>query len=237
MANLSPIKSRINKTNEWLTPPEIFRVLGEFDLDPCAPVYRPWPTAREHFTIKDNGLLLPWAGRVWLNPPYDNLEPWLKRMALHGNGISLTFNKSDINAIQDWVYPFADSMLLIRQRLNFYTVAGTRSKYDGGAPSVLFAYGEMNMDKLAESGIRGRHIPLNSATVIVVGISPTWRSVVKIAMVRLYGESHLEDIYNIVETIAPDKKEKNVNYKAKIRQTLQKYFDRTGRGYYSIPKN
>ena len=27
--------------DEWLTPLEIIRALGEFDLDPCSPVRRP----------------------------------------------------------------------------------------------------------------------------------------------------------------------------------------------------
>lgn len=55
--------------DEWLTPPEILRALGEFDLDPCAPVVRPWETAARHYTVQDDGLALPWEGRVWCNPP------------------------------------------------------------------------------------------------------------------------------------------------------------------------
>jgi len=31
--------------DEWLTPPDIIKALGPFDLDPCAPIVRPWPTA------------------------------------------------------------------------------------------------------------------------------------------------------------------------------------------------
>ena len=27
--------------SEWLTPPEVIAALGEFDLDPCAPINRP----------------------------------------------------------------------------------------------------------------------------------------------------------------------------------------------------
>lgn len=46
--------------DEWLTPPEILRALGEFDLDPCAPVVRPWETAARHYTVADDGLALPW---------------------------------------------------------------------------------------------------------------------------------------------------------------------------------
>jgi len=48
--------------DEWLTPPHILDALGDFDLDPCAPVCRPWSTARNHYTIEDNGMLSPWAG-------------------------------------------------------------------------------------------------------------------------------------------------------------------------------
>ncbi len=48
--------------DEWLTPKSIIDALGEFDLDPCSPVIRPWDTARKHFTVEDNGLLQEWGG-------------------------------------------------------------------------------------------------------------------------------------------------------------------------------
>ncbi len=41
------------KKDEWLTPPSILELLGDFDLDPCAPINRPWSMAKNHFTIKD----------------------------------------------------------------------------------------------------------------------------------------------------------------------------------------
>lgn len=59
-------------TDEWLTPPYIIESLGEFDLDPCSPVNRPWDTAKHHYNINDDGLSKDWFGRVWLNPPYGN---------------------------------------------------------------------------------------------------------------------------------------------------------------------
>ena len=58
--------------NEWLTPPTIIKALGPFDLDPCAPVTRPWPTAAKHYSIEDNGLQQVWFGKIWCNPPYEN---------------------------------------------------------------------------------------------------------------------------------------------------------------------
>jgi hypothetical protein len=33
----------------WLTPPTIIQSLGEFDLDPCSPINRPWNTAKNHY--------------------------------------------------------------------------------------------------------------------------------------------------------------------------------------------
>lgn len=37
--------SNTANNQEWLTPPDILRALGPFDLDPCAPVNRPWDMA------------------------------------------------------------------------------------------------------------------------------------------------------------------------------------------------
>lgn len=34
------------KNDEWLTPPHVLKALGEFDLDPCAPITRPWEIAK-----------------------------------------------------------------------------------------------------------------------------------------------------------------------------------------------
>lgn len=54
-----------------------------FDLDPCSPCKGAnapvW--ARQHFTLADDGLAQEWHGRVWLNPPYHSLGPWLQKAA------------------------------------------------------------------------------------------------------------------------------------------------------------
>lgn len=73
--------------DEWLTPPYLVKALGEFDLDPCAPIQRPWDTARRHYTVEDDGLKQIWSGRVWCNPPY-GLEAveWLDKLSKHGDG-------------------------------------------------------------------------------------------------------------------------------------------------------
>ncbi len=72
-------ESTYNESKEWYTPKYIFDALGlEFDLDPASPGVDivPWIPARYHLTCLDNGLITPWKGKVWLNPPYGMDTPF-----------------------------------------------------------------------------------------------------------------------------------------------------------------
>ena len=136
--------------DEWLTPPALLALLGDFDLDPCAPVERPWATAAEHFTRFDDGLNRRWRGRVWLNPPYGTAEQWLQRLADHGNGIALIFARTETAMFFRCVWERAEALLFLRGRLHFHFVNGQRAKANAGAPSVLVAYGARNVTVLRD---------------------------------------------------------------------------------------
>lgn len=70
-------------SDDWHTPPEIVADLaaefGDFDLDPCCRAET--AKAECYYTKEDDGLANPWFGRVWLNPPYSDPGPWLKKAA------------------------------------------------------------------------------------------------------------------------------------------------------------
>jgi hypothetical protein len=57
--------------------------------------------------------------------------------------------------------------------------------------------------------------------VITIIQSPDWKSVVSISLVKLNGKGSLQDIYTMVERVAPDKILKNKHYQAKIRQNFK----------------
>lgn len=151
------------RTDEWLTPPEIVDRLGPFDLDPCSPVQRPWPTAGTHYTVEDDGLAKSWSGRVWLNPPYGpETGRWLQRLAEHGNGIALIFARTETEMFHRWGWSQADAMLFLRGRLHFYRVDGERASFNAGGPSVLIAYGTDNADRLMTCTIPGQFVLLRT---------------------------------------------------------------------------
>jgi hypothetical protein len=178
---------------------------------------------------------MPWFGDVWLNPPYGRyIHKWMQKMSEHASGVALVFSRTDASWFQEYVFPVADSILFLKGRLNFCNAAGMRSLDNAGAPSALIAYGEENVNRLEDSGLKGRHVLINSAPVVVIGVSRTWKVVVKIALTKLSGEANLKSIYELVEFIAPDKLIYNPNYRAKIRQTLQKYFIHKEKGRYAI---
>lgn len=153
-------RSNVGK-DEWLTPPEIVKALGEFDLDPCSPINRPWDTAKKHYTINDMGLMQNWEGRVWMNPPYgDETGDWLGKLQLHGNGIALVFARTDTNYFHEYVFKIANSLLFMKGRIKFYHVSGVPAKDSAGAPSVLIAFGKENSVALQKSGIKGAFINL-----------------------------------------------------------------------------
>jgi hypothetical protein len=138
--------------DEWLTDPALISALGPFDLDPCSPVNRPWPTANKHYTIENDGLAQPWDGRVWLNPPYGNeTKRWVKRMSEYGNGIALLFSRTETTWFHDYCWDKANGIFFFKKRIYFFHVNGFRGNREAMAPSCLIAYGENNQNAILEA--------------------------------------------------------------------------------------
>lgn len=232
-------------TVEWVTPPSIIAALGPFDLDPCAAVEQPWPTAARAFTRLDNGLLQSWDGRVWLNPPYANgvIEKWLARLAEHDRGTALIFARTDTEAFHRQVFARASALLFMAGRVTFhigesFTHPKTGRRYavgdtaDGnaGAPTVLCAYGADDADVLAACSIAGQFVPLRIPRSVVVSlfsasdaggkIDITWRE----ALAEFFGDRRepvrLDDLYR--HFAGHRKAAANPNFDAKLRQQLQR---------------
>jgi phage N-6-adenine-methyltransferase len=142
--------------NERGTPVWFIRALmeavgGKFDLDAAThPDTEPFPIAKKRLTKADNGLTTNWVGDVWLNPPYDNLEDWLKKAANEAKSdrVDRVISLVPANTSTQWFQRHAteaDFLCCVEGRLNFLG-DGT----DNSAPfaSLLLLFGEPNEDIL-----------------------------------------------------------------------------------------
>lgn len=140
----------------WLTPRPIVDALGRFDLDPCgAPDHA---LAAKTYLLEhgEDGLALPWEGRVWLNPPYGReAVPFMKRLAEHGDGVALIFARTETAMFTRYGWGAADAILFLGQRITFQS-AENRQVANSGAPSVLIAYGAANVTALRQCGLPGQ---------------------------------------------------------------------------------
>lgn len=227
--------SAVGATVDWLTPPAILDALGgwqSFDLDPCTPDIQPWPTARHRFIKDQNGLLQDWFGRVWLNPPYyaHVIGKWLAKLAAHNRGCTIIFARTETAAFFNSVWDRASGLLFLRGRLNFHYPDGRRAKANSGAPSVLCAYGQRDLEMLADCGLAGQFVPLRFPRgVLIAALSSTWRDALTAWLRAHNGPVALSDIYRAFAT--HPKAKANPTFQATIRRTLQEGpFRRVNRG-------
>jgi len=142
---LFPMPQTARTSDDYWTPKWVFDALGiTFDLDVACPPEGPAHTpCRAYYTQETNGLTSPWHGTVWMNPPFSNANPWVRKFIEHANGIALTVvGKS---AWCDTLWNTADAIVLLPRSMAF----------DQGAiflPTMLSAYGKQNAQALANIG-------------------------------------------------------------------------------------
>jgi hypothetical protein len=82
-----------------------------FDLDPAA--CEESHKAVAYFTVEDNGLEQPWFGWVFCNPPFSDLESWVKKAwgEIHrcaGIAMIMPANRAEQGFWQELIEPFRD---------------------------------------------------------------------------------------------------------------------------------
>lgn len=147
----------VGKTDEWYTPPHVFKALGcEFDMDVASPgaAVVPWIPARK--IIQANSLTAVWRGFLWMNSPFggrNGLVPWLDKFFDHGNGIALVPDRTSAPWWQQYA-PRADLALFVAPKLKFIGVDGK----PGDSPAqgtCLLAAGEQGVEALKRAAENG----------------------------------------------------------------------------------
>lgn len=103
-------------SDDYATPKKFYKKLNnefDFDFDPCP------------LKSKINGLELDWLGNIYINPPYSNIEPFLKKgleELKKGNASKLVYLipiRSDTKYWHNLIMPYAKEIRFIKGRLNF----------------------------------------------------------------------------------------------------------------------
>ena len=119
--------------NDWRTPRKFLEaahaVMGGIDLDPATSAEANETVKAERFyTEVDDGLKLPWKGRVWLNPPYGgNARLFVERLIKEYQVGNVTAACLLVNS-----HPTETKWF---QELFNYTVCFIRGRIDFGGPS------------------------------------------------------------------------------------------------------
>ena len=151
----SNFNTNTDNNETWLTPPELIKALGKFDLDPCCPPEMPWKTATKMISLPVDGLAEKWEGRVWLNPPYGRKTfDWLDKLAETKSGIALIFARTETIGFHRSVWSKAHSVSFFKGRLKFHKECGAVAN-SANAPSCLVSYSEEDTVIIEEAVKRG----------------------------------------------------------------------------------
>ena len=129
-----------SKSDHWATPVDLYATLDAefgFTFDPCP------------LMSTENGVKLPWTGRVFCNPPYSSIDRFMAKGLWHlsqGACELLVFlipARTDTAWFHDYCYGKAE-IRFFRGRLKFGDSKNSRAPF----PSMLVIFREWNLEKL-----------------------------------------------------------------------------------------
>lgn len=135
-----------SNTDLWETPQEFFNKLDAefcFDLDVCALPKN--AKCRRFYTPDDDGLLMPWDGVCWMNPPYGReIRHWVRKAYVWGGSgrctvVCLLPSRTDTKWFQDYCLKSTD-VRFVRGRLKF-----GGAKNSAPFPSVVVVFSQETM--------------------------------------------------------------------------------------------
>ena len=153
-ANLSQPKvvhgTQLTGNIEWYTPSEYVeaarKVMGSIDCDPASSVLaQNVVKASTYYTINSNGLVNPWLGNVWLNPPYSakTISMFVERLKafLESGNVRQAIMLTHCNSDTKWYHVAWNECAAFcqtRGRVRFYDANGTANSPTHGHVFLYF---------------------------------------------------------------------------------------------------
>lgn len=131
-----------SKTDMWETPQQLFDELDhefKFTIDVCATPEN--AKCKKFYTEQENGLIQPWIGTIWCNPPYGRqIKDWVCRAFLTAQTgqivVMLLPARTDTKWFHEYIYNHKNvEIRFIKGRLKF-----GRSKNSAPFPSMIVVF-------------------------------------------------------------------------------------------------
>lgn len=136
-----------NSSDEYYTPPKIYKPLGSFEMDPCAgPISC---IAKINIRPPEDGLTVEWKGLVWLNPPFSTKHKWISKLTEYNNGIALL----PVSTGAKWFKTLAKNagqVFFFMSRIEFINGTSRNTGYN-----ALFPFGYEAKQRIANSNLDG----------------------------------------------------------------------------------
>lgn len=158
-----------SKSQTWQTPAPLLAAIlqaagrSEFDLDPCSPLSDGPVPATVHRTEADDGLVQPWRGLVFVNPPYSrSLPKWVAKCASEAASgavvVGLVPSRTDTRWWHSHVAGRA-AVIALKGRLRFGDGAGSAP-----FPSAVVVWGDSRLaERIARAFPGSWHVPATVA--------------------------------------------------------------------------
>lgn len=132
---------------DWGTPQNFFDKLNKefhFTMDVCASEWN--AKCSKYFSPEDNGLVQPWAGVCWMNPPYGREIPeWMEKAYEEAMAFGTTIVVCLVPARTDtnwwWNYCIHGEIRFVKGRLKFLAEEGEISSAPFPSAIIVFQRG------------------------------------------------------------------------------------------------
>ena len=114
---------------EWYTPKKFIdaarNVMGSIDLDPASSeIANKVIQATKIYTEQDSGLVHPWSGNIWMNPPYNNslVGEFTRKLVdelEYINQACVLVNNATETRWFDYISGKCDAMCMVKGRIKF----------------------------------------------------------------------------------------------------------------------
>ena len=132
--------------DEYYTPPEIVEASrvalgGQIDLDPASnEVAQRVVKAKKYYTKEDDGLTKEWSGRVFLNPPFSDLNGFANKLVADFKNIesAVFIGRMDVGTKWGQTLLYWCNMFCVpKKRIQFYKADGIPAKQNNMA-NIIF---------------------------------------------------------------------------------------------------